>query len=192
MSIHPPEWQTLRTQLLRFSQIQLPDSRDLAEDLVQEALLAAYERQAQFQGRSQFQTWAFAILKNKIADALRSRIHHRSVFVETEADTALDEAFDAEFNQHGFWQRSSEVPSWQMPENHVHQQQFQSVLEACLEALPEATARVFMMREFLDFDTDEVCRQCGLTSNHYYVVMHRAREALRQCLQIKWFNGETA
>lgn len=191
MSIHTPEWQTLRTQLLRFSQIQLPDCRDLAEDLVQEALLAAYERQAQFQGRSQFQTWAFAILKNKIADALRSHIHHRSVFVETEADTALDEAFDAEFNQHGFWQRSSEVPSWQMPENHVRQQQFQNVLEACLEALPEATARVFMMREFLDFDTDEVCRQCGLTSNHYYVVMHRAREALRQCLQIKWFNGET-
>lgn len=185
-------WHQLRKQLLRFAQIQFPHAPELAEDLVQETLLLAHANGDQFQGNAQFHTWAFAILKNKITDTLRQSKKHQTLFVETNHDEYLDNLFDAQFTDNGHWQAHENLMSWQNPENTLQQRQFEDVLKTCLYELPENIARVFIMRVFLDFDTQEICSQCGLNSQNYYVIMHRARENLRQCLQIKWFcNGET-
>jgi RNA polymerase sigma-70 factor (ECF subfamily) len=61
------------------------------------------------------------------------------------------------------------------------------VFETCLTHLPENTARVFMMREFLDFETPEVCQELGITVSNCNVILHRARNALRLCLERGWF-----
>ena len=44
-----------------------------------------------------------------------------------------------------------------------------------------------MMREFLEFETDEVCRELGITTSHCNVILHRARNGLRRCLEGSWF-----
>ncbi len=64
---------------------------------------------------------------------------------------------------------------------------FWSVFEACLDKLPENTARVFMMREFLGFETEEICKELHLTASNCWVILHRARMALRLCLDTRWF-----
>jgi len=61
------------------------------------------------------------------------------------------------------------------------------VLEACLEKLPEKTARVFMMREWLELDTEEICKELGLTASNLWVVLYRARLRLRECLDLNWY-----
>jgi RNA polymerase sigma-70 factor (ECF subfamily) len=66
------------------------------------------------------------------------------------------------------------------------------VFEACLDHLPEKTARVFMMREVLGFETDEICKETGISSSNCWVVLHRARLGLRTCLETRWFAGAGA
>ena len=59
-----------RPQMLSYAARQLGDD-ELAEDVVQDAFVAAFDRADAFRGEAALKTWVFAILKNKIADALR-------------------------------------------------------------------------------------------------------------------------
>lgn len=188
-SLTSDDWNSLRSHLLRFAAIQLNGHPDAAEDAVQETLLAAYAHRSRFEGRAQFQTWAFAILKNKITDVLRSRKYHIP-FTALPQDDGLDEAFSEQFNPDGSWRSDTLLTDWNSPEHLLNGRQFGEILQACLYRLPEHTARVFMMREILELDAREIQEHCGLSANHYHVIMHRAREGLRRCLQIKWFGQE--
>jgi RNA polymerase sigma-70 factor (ECF subfamily) len=60
----------------------------------------------------------------------------------------------------------------------------------CLEGLPEKTARAFMMREHMGLETDEICKELGVTSTHVWVLLYRARMALRKCLEMNWFGKQ--
>ena len=64
------------------------------------------------------------------------------------------------------------------------------MFEVCLNHLPENTARVFMMREFLEFETVEVCGELNISPNNCNVILHRARNGLRRCLESGWFSQE--
>jgi RNA polymerase sigma-70 factor (ECF subfamily) len=68
---------------------------------------------------------------------------------------------------------------------------FWEVFDACLKHLPENTARVFMMREFLEFETAEVCQELSLTTSNCNVILHRARNGLRKCLRGSWFSDRS-
>src|SRR6266513_2472316 len=60
-------------------------------------------------------------------------------------------------------------------------------LEECLSRLPARTAQAFMLREHLGFETDEICKELGVTATHCWVLLYRARMALRLCLEQNWF-----
>ena len=62
------------------------------------------------------------------------------------------------------------------------------MLEACIERLPPAQGRVFMMRVWLELETDEICQHLAISASHLGVLLHRARLRLRQCLQQSWFD----
>ena len=49
------------------------------------------------------------------------------------------------------------------------------------------TAQAFMMREHMGFETGEICKELGVTATHCWVLLYRARAALRECLQANWF-----
>ncbi|WP_131668386.1 sigma-70 family RNA polymerase sigma factor [Psychrobacter pygoscelis] len=187
-----PEFITaVREQMLAFAQSQLNNSH-LAEDVVQEALMAALQNSDKFKGNAAFKSWVFAILKNKIVDHIRkdskytnlSSLHDHS---EGSEDILLDTLFD----EAGFWHKDN-MPSqfnnsWCNPEVHVHSDGFWQVLEVCLTNLPSDQARAFLMREYMDLETDEICQEMAINSSHYYVLMHRARLRLQTCLTLRWF-----
>lgn len=174
--------EALRPYLLRYASLQLRDSA-AAEDAVQEALVAALSGEAGFAGRANLRTWLTGILKHKIVDTIRRQARERPA-AELQADGGEDE-FDALFDRRGHWQEAP--PAWEHPEEALNQRQFLAALEACLRALPERTARAFMMREHLGLETPEICKELGITSTHCWVMLHRARMALRLCLQQSWF-----
>ncbi len=80
--------------------------------------------------------------------------------------------------------------AWADPEAALSQAKFFEVLDRCMEGLPKNTARVFMLREVMGTDTDEICRELKITSNNCWVLLYRARMTLRECLQQRWFGAQ--
>lgn len=173
----------MRNDLLRFAMLQLRD-RGLAEDVVQETFAAALASGDRFQGRSSVRTWVFAIMKNKIVDALRDRWRNGKVELEQEAEHDAD--FDVLFKRTGMWQRDERPADWGDPEQALQNTQFWTVLEICMTRLPPATARVFTMRELLELEVEEICKELGITTSNCWVILHRARMSLRLCLEQRW------
>ena len=147
----------VRQDMLRFARLQLRDDAQ-AEDAVQEAIAAALDGERSFAGRAALKTWVFAILRNKIVDALRERSRSVNVSSLSAEEEEMDATFDRLFKPGAHWKADSRPTAWGDPEAALGQEQFWAVFEACLEHLPANTARVFMMREFLEFDTDEQLR----------------------------------
>ena len=176
----------LRRDLLKFAQIQLR-SHSLAEDVVQEALAAAFAGAKEFAGRSAVKTWVFAILRNKIVDQIRQQSRTTNISALTPQDEGLDEAFESLFKANAHWSPNARPAAWGDPEESLRQQRFWDVFDACLKYLPDNTARVFMMREVLEFETSEVCLELKITTSNCNVILHRARNALRNCLNKNWF-----
>ncbi len=176
----------MRPGLLGFAQLQLRDAA-LAEDAVQETLLAALAGSQHFAGRSQYRTWVFGILKNKVIDLIRHGQRQVSAQNWQTEGEALDATIDRMFAENAHWAPEFRPSTWSAPDQTLENKQFWGVLEACLTQLPASTARVFMMREFLEFETPEICRELGVTTGHCHVILHRARTSLRLCLERGWF-----
>lgn len=173
----------LRPSLLAFARLQLRNDA-WAEDVVADTVLAILEKPDAFGGRSAFKTWAIGILKHKIIDRLRSGQREVQLVPadgENEAD-ALEALFD----------RSGHVvdppPAWGDPDACLEQRQFFDVLQLCVDKLPPALGRVFMMREWLELETEAICKELGITPSNCWVMLYRARMRLRECLQLNWFD----
>jgi len=186
-----PSIGAIRRDMLRFAQLQLRDAA-AAEDMVQEALVAAMNNSTTFAGRAALKTWMFAILRNKIVDHIRhsSREICGSDLVDATAADTDGEDFDSLFDRRGFWNPDERPVTWSDPDAAFSQKEFWAVFDVCLNNLPEKIARVYMMREFLEFDTGEICRQLGISNSNCWVILHRARLGLRECLENRWFQGE--
>ena len=183
MNIPNEDLQQTRSYLLRYAMLQLRDPA-LAEDVVQETLLAAVAERSGFSGKSAYKTWLVGILKHKIIDVIRKRSREQPLVAGEEASESetVDELFAAD----GHWQR---FPSdWGNPEKSLENKKFWEVFERCLEVMPARTARVFMMREVLEVTSEDICKELAITQTNLWVMLHRARLSLRGCLEAKWFD----
>ncbi len=180
------EVETHRSYLLRFATAKLRDA-DQAEEVVQEALLAALDGIESFSGQSALRTWLTSILKFKIIDLQRRVIIERAHFASSpqEEDSADPEWFDKMFDDTGHWQ--PRLSAWANPDGAFEQKQFFDVFERCMDKLPVTTGRVFFKREVMGVETDEICKEEGITASNCWVMLHRARLALRECLDRHWF-----
>lgn len=175
-----------RPDLLRFARLQLRDDH-LAEDVVQEAYLAAMGGIERFARQASLKTWVFAILKHKITDAIRRRATTVNASSMAEEDAAFDQVFDRLFKVNGHWTPGGKPADWGDPQDAIEQQQLWNIFEACLNHLPANTGRVFMMREFLELEIGDICGDLGISTSNCYVILHRARHQLRGCLEKTWF-----
>ena len=165
-----------RPFLLRYASLQLRDPQ-AAEDAVQETLLAALAGESGFGQRASLRTWLTDILKHKVIDAIRK--------ASREAPAAGEDEFEALFDERGHW---IEMPAaWSAPDASLDQKRFFAALELCLSRLPVKTAQTFMMREHMGLETDEICKELAITATHCWVLLYRARMALRECLTKEWF-----
>jgi RNA polymerase sigma-70 factor (ECF subfamily) len=176
----------LRPVLLRIARVQLRNDT-WAEDAVSETLLAALENAHKFAGRSQLKTWVVGILRHKMIDQLRR--FNREVSTDAAAESAEDEVVERLYAETG--SRVEAPLDWGDPEESLARMEFFDILEVCVEKLPPTLARVFMMREWLEFETPEICKELGINRGHLFVLLYRARMRLRECLEHKWFATPT-
>jgi RNA polymerase sigma-70 factor (ECF subfamily) len=181
------ELEAMRPALLRFAMLQLRNA-SLADDVVQDALIAVLEKPERFAGQSTLRTYVTGILKFKIIDALRAA--NRTRQFEPADDQSDDDLIDSLFAADG---HAIDKPrAWGSPDATLEQKDFFRVMEICLEKLPAQTARLFLMREWLDFDTDEICKEMQISAANAWVILYRARLRLRECLDLHWFGNRPA
>ncbi len=182
-STDPPDlslWvHTYGDQLFRYAIVRVGD-REAARDLVQETFLAAVRARGRFAGRSSPGTWLTGILKHKIVDHFRKRSREP-------ADAGLDPE-EGRFQEDGRWKDPPAL--WkQDPSLVLGRRQFWEILHRCLAELPPRRAGVFTLRELEGLATEELCKQLEITPTNLWVLLHRARLALRECLEQHGFGG---
>lgn len=177
----PLELERHRPYLLRFALLQLRD-RTAAEDAVQDALLAAIQGASRFAGQSSVRTWLVGILKHKIIDSIRKTAREQTL-ERSDGDGVED--LDTFFADDGHFAEAPE--EWASPERSLEERRFFEALERCLQALPKNTATAFTMRELMGLETDEICKELGISTSNCWVMLYRARMSLRACLERTWF-----
>ncbi|MFN0066458.1 MAG: sigma-70 family RNA polymerase sigma factor [Limisphaerales bacterium] len=157
-----------------------------AEDFVQEALLAALKSADRYQGRSTERTWLTGILKNKLLDHFR-KAGRETTFTDLEFYGEEErEAFDHPvFAEH--WTDAAGPQDWGGIGECLDRGQFWQAFHDCTRKLPARVAQVFLLREVDGTPGEEICRLLAITPNNLWVMLHRARMALRRCLEENWF-----
>ena len=174
----------LRPKLVAFSMLQVTD-KSLAEDIVQDTMIAALESLESFSGDAKFETWVYGILKFKLIDHLRRTTREQGRFI-VESDCQIDNLFD----DRDHWSADSTPSNWLNPEEHQFQDHFWKVFDICLIHLPTSTARIFALRELMDLETSEICTYLDISEQNCWTTLHRARLKLRDCLEKGWLHKE--
>ena len=159
---------------------------EVAQDLVQEAFLAALRSCDKFAGRSSERSWLCGILKNKIVDYYR-KLGRETSFTDM---AFLSDEFSEKFVDGG-WVHTGAPKDWK-PEAEVvaHRGEFWATMRSCTDKLPDRIANVFMLREMEEISAKEICNMLSITESNLFVMLHRARMALRECLELNWFQKD--
>lgn len=184
LRVSPGEVEQFRGYLMRYALLQLRDPTS-AEDVVQETLLAAVEGGDRFSGKSTVKTWLTGILKHKIIDQVRRQSREQPLLQGEDDERSEADVIDGLFKADGHWQNFP--ADWGDPGNALENKRFWETFEMCARLMPVKTARVFMMREVMELSTEEICKELDITATNCWVMLHRARLSLRECLETKWF-----
>lgn len=180
-SSNPADWLDLYGDALyRYAMLRVQDE-SLAEDLVQETLLAALRSRERYAGDASEKTWLIGILKHKIVDLFRKSSR------ETVDDEMIYQNLESCFDEQGHWR--IDLGEWSGPEKALEQEQFWQVLSECVKRMPPRLARLFVLREIEGMECDEIVRVLPVsTTNNLWVMLSRMRLQLRNCLDVHWFN----
>ena len=179
-----------RPYLLRYALAQLRDGQ-LAEEAVQDCLVAALEGISGFGGKSSLRTWLTSILRFKVIDLQRRAVADRSRLEATDfgAEAGEEGWLDELFDETGHWRDPPQA--WNDPEAAFEQVRFWETFERCLGRLPAMGGRVFFKREIAGEETETICKDENITPSNCWVILHRARLQLRACLEANWFGDES-
>ena len=189
MQIHPESWVNNHGDYLYNYAISRLFDKEIAHDLVQDTFLSALHAKADFKGQSTERTWLVSILKHKIIDHFRKK--GRKTKIDGIEDVSFEDKsktpFLADGDMEGSWNMSRVPSEWD--ENSfsgIEAEEFQSILTHCMGGLPEKWAGIFTLKIIEESSTDEVCKEIGITSSNLWVILHRARLQLRECIEKLW------
>ena len=184
-TLDPATWVDSHGEYLyRFALLRVRD-RDAAEELVQDAFLAALTARHSFRGNCSERSWLTAILKRKAIDWLRAKVRRRATRVPQP-----DRWMDAQFTRSGKWKAKPDEWSADAPGHSLMRNDFRAALAGCLDRLPTRLRQAFILRHVDERVAEEVCKAIGASETNLWVMLHRARLRLWRCLSVKWFGKE--
>ena len=164
------------------------DSKQDAEDLVQEMFLAGYKSYKKFENKSSIKTWLISILKNKISDYYRKKSRTPSISSYlSETEESFENGFFNKGN-HGRWEEKIRGNNISKSSDHnLMSQEFQKFLMGCLEKLPPRLRTIFVSKYIDDKKTEEICKEYDISTSNYWTITFRSRSILRACLERSGF-----
>jgi len=186
--LEPQHWvERYGDYLFNYAIVRVND-QEKAEDLVQETFLAGLRARDNFQGKSTERTWLISILKRKIIDTYRKQYASKeSSLREYEQDISDGDFYRAEDPFRGHWLEGKGPHSHSlMPEGEIEQEELMRIIRECISRLPPNLASAFIMKMIDESGSDEICKDLGITPSNLWVMLHRARLKMRECVEVKW------
>lgn len=187
--LEPAKWvEKYSDYLYNFACYRVND-QELAEDLVQDTFLSALTAKDLYKGQASEKTWLVSILKNKIID------HYKKASTRNESPLKLNTyeapSYDYYFDKQkkGAWQKDHMPKDWEESQAMPETKEFYTILQKCMITLPPKWQGVFKMSLLDDNDSDLVCKEFKITSSNFWVIMHRAKLQIRECLEKNWIKA---
>lgn len=181
-AIDPNKWvDAYSDNLYRYALVRVNDQQ-LAQDLVQETFLAGLKNLNKFEQKSTELTWLTAILKRKVIDHYRKKTTRQEYSFDEPNERFADSKM---IKDH--WVKEKAPSAWNLEaDQQLENEEFMQIVKACIEHLPEKWASCFVLKVMEEMKSDEVCKELGITSSNLWVILHRARLQLRDCVEKGW------
>ena len=180
--VQPAQWVNEYGDFLYMYAYARVQSKEIAEDLIQDTFLSALKGLDSFRGESSQLTWITSILRRKIID------HYRKMSTKKEISASrFASPFHEEGTHEDHWLQERAPKDWHgKMEDPMHQDEFQKIMQLCLSLLPDKWKSVFILKVMEEMQSDDVCKEIGCTASNLWVILHRARLQLRECIENKW------
>ncbi len=179
--INPNQWIDLYSDYLYNYTITRVSDKEIAQDLVQDTFLAGLKSMKNFKGEASERTWLISILKRKIID------HYRKINSNKgKAEVRISYNDDSESEGDWLEERVAD-PFDKTAEDSMQNAELGNAIHNCLGKLPQKQANVFKLKTILGYETEVICNELNITASNLWVIIHRARTAMADCLEKNWF-----
>lgn len=178
--LDPNNWIDLHSDYLFNYAITRVNDREIAKDLVQDTFFAGLKSMKNFKGEASERTWLVSILKRKVIDYYR-KINSNKGKAEVRVNYNTDE-------NEGDWLEERVADSYEKNmEDNLINSELEDAIYDCLGKLPKKQATVFKMKTIMGYETDVICNELNITPSNLWVIVHRARTAMAECMEKNWF-----
>ncbi|HEV2381799.1 MAG TPA: RNA polymerase sigma factor [Terriglobia bacterium] len=140
--------------------------KDLAEDLVQEVFLLAWEHLSEFRGRGSLEAWLLGIARHKVGDHYRERLH-KLISLDEESEKAPESAV---------------LPEW---DENLDQERLRERTMRAMAKLPEHYRLALLWRYWEKSSAQEMAARTGKSEKAVERLLARARNQFRR----EWQNA---
>lgn len=178
--LNPNQWIDLYSDYLFNYTITRVNDREIAKDLIQDTFFAGLKSMKNFKGEASERTWLISILKRKIIDYYR-KINSRKGKAEVRMTYNIDE-------QEGDWlEERVEDEGYLNAQESLENAELGDAIYDCMSKLSDKQAKVFKMKTILGYETETICNELNITASNLWVIIHRARIQMAECLEKNWF-----
>jgi RNA polymerase sigma-70 factor (ECF subfamily) len=179
--LNPDSWVDLYADYLFNFAISRVSEEEIAKDLVQETFFAALKSAGNYKGDASERTWLIAILKRKVIDYYR-KINSKKGKAEVRMQ------YSANADSEGDWLEEQVADPFSLSENTgIENEELGLAIQDCISKLPKKQSRVFVMKTIQGISTEDICKELNINPSNLWVMIHRARTSLMECLNKNWF-----
>lgn len=177
--IDPNKWIERYSDYLFNYTITRVNDREIAKDLIQDTFFAALKSMKNYKGEASERTWLISILKRKIIDYYR-KINSK----KGQAEVRM--TYNAEENEGDWLEERVEDEGYLNAQEILENTELGDAIYDCMDKLSEKQATVFKMKTILNYETDAICNELNITASNLWVIIHRARTAMAECMEKTW------
>ncbi|SDB66415.1 RNA polymerase sigma-70 factor, ECF subfamily [Flavobacteriaceae bacterium MAR_2010_188] len=180
--LDPKQWIDMYSDYLFNYTVTRINDRELAKDLVQETFYAGLKSMKNFKGEASERTWLVSILKRKIIDQYRKQNSKKG-----KAEVRMTYIGE---DDEGDWLEERVPDSTDLnAEDKMENEELGDAIYGCMEKLTPKQAEVFKMKTILQYETEAICSKLNITPSNLWVIIHRARQTLAECLEKNWYQS---
>lgn len=178
--LDPDKWIDRYSDYLYNFTITRVNDREIAKDLVQDTFFASLKSMKNYKGEASERTWLISILKRKIID------HYRKInSIKGKAEIRMD--FKSEDDEGNWLEERVADQQYKTAEDNLMNEELGEAIFNCLSKLPEKQATVFRMKTIEGLETETICNELNITASNLWVIVHRARIVMADCMEKNWF-----
>ena len=177
--LKPEGWVDLYSDYLYNYTIARVNDSEIAKDLISETFLAGLKSKDNFKGLASERTWLVSILKRKIID------HYRKIN-SNKGKAEVRISYNSEESEGDWMEEQVSDPYDRNAEDTMENEELGLAIFGCLETLNPKQATIFKMKTIDGFVTESICKEFDITPSNLWVILHRARKAMADCLEKKW------